>query len=155
MSFLNIDQVDTKGVEFSYNQQNVFLSKLDVRYNISYTDATIARNEGAKETEGNHFPRIPQWQNNLMLIHHTLHNLDLSSTVRYISDSYNRIDNTDEEDNVFGSIDAYTLIGLKANWQVNQNAKLGLGIDNITDENVFAYHPYPSRTVFLEGGYQF
>jgi iron complex outermembrane receptor protein len=153
--FLNVDQVDTKGIEFSYNQQSFILSDLDIRYNISYTDASIAKNTGAQETEGKHFPRIPQWQNNLMLIHHTLYNLNLSANVRYISDSYNRLDNSDKEDNVFGAIDAYTLVGAKANWQVNEQAKLGLGIDNITNEEVYAYHPYPSRTVFLEGGYQF
>ncbi|MBL4799290.1 MAG: TonB-dependent receptor [Oleispira sp.] len=153
--FLNIDQVNTKGIEFSYNQQGFAFADLDVRYNISYTDATIAKNSGAQETEGKHFPRIPQWQNNLMLIHHTLYNLNLTTTLHYISDSYNSLDNSDKEDNVFGAIDAYTLVGAKANWQVNDQAKLGLGIDNITNEEVYAYHPYPSRTVFLEGGYQF
>lgn len=153
--FLNVDQVDTKGIEFSYNQQAFMLSDLDVRYNISYTDATIAKNTGAEDTVGNYFPRIPQWQNNLMLIHHTLHNLNLSTNIRFISDSYNSLDNSDKEDNVFGAIDAYTLIGAKASWQVNDQANLGLGIDNLTNEEVYAYHPYASRTVFLEGGYQF
>jgi iron complex outermembrane receptor protein len=90
-----------------------------------------------------------------MLVHHTLHNLNLSTNIRYISDSYDSLDNSDEEDNVFGAIDAYTLIGAKANWQVNEHAKLGLGIDNLTNEEVYAYHPYASRTVYLEGGYQF
>ncbi|MBA35054.1 MAG: TonB-dependent receptor [Oleispira sp.] len=153
--FLNVDQVDTKGIEFSYNQQAFLLSDLDVRYNISYTDVVIAKNAGASDTEGNQFPRIPQWQNNLMLVHHTLHNLNLSTNIRYISDSYNSLDNSDEEDNVFGAIDAYTLIGAKANWQVNEQARLALGIDNITNEEVYVYHPYPSRTLYLEGGYQF
>lgn len=153
--FLNIDQVDTQGIEFSYNQQGFVFSDLDIRYNVSYTDAAIAKNSGAKDTEGKNFPRIPQWQNNIMLIHHTLYNLDLSTNVRYISDSYNSLDNSDKEDNVYGSIDAYTLVSAKASWQVNDQAKLGLGIDNITNEQVYVYHPYASRTVFLEGGYQF
>jgi iron complex outermembrane receptor protein len=128
---------------------------LDARYNISYTDATITRNSGAEETEGKHFPRIPQWQNNLMLIHHTLYNLNLSTNIRYISDSYNSLDNSDEEDNVFGAIDAYTLVGAKASWQVNDQAKLGLGIDNLTNEEVYAYHPYSSRTVFWKADINF
>lgn len=154
-TFLNVDQVNTKGAEFSYNQRKFLIDSLDVRYNLSYIDATIARNDGAPETEGKYFPRIPEWKNNLIITHHTTQNLDLSANIRYASDAYNSLDNSDKEDNVFGAIDAFTFVNLKANWQVNKQARLGLGIDNLTNEEVYVYHPYPSRTVFLEGGYSF
>jgi iron complex outermembrane receptor protein len=154
-TFLNVDRVHTKGAELSYNQRQFLIDSLDLRYNISYIDATIARNDGAPETEGKYFPRIPEWKNNLTLTHHTTQNLDLSVNVRHASDAFNTLDNSDKEDNVFGSIDAFTFVNLKANYKVNKQAHIGLGVDNLTDEEVYVHHPYPRRTLFLEGGYTF
>ena len=154
-TFLNVEQVNTKGAELTYDIHGLFHPSIDMIFNTSYTDARIARNSYTPESEGKQFPRIPEWQNNLIVTWHALPQVDLNSHVRRVSNSYNTLDNSDTESNVFGAIDAYTFVDLKANWQVTHQAKLALGIDNLLDEEAYVHHPYPGRTVILEGGYRF
>ena len=51
---------------------------------------------------------------------------------------------------MFGAHDAYTQIGLKTNYRLDNGVRLSLGVDNLTDEVTFVHHPWPGRTVYME-----
>jgi iron complex outermembrane receptor protein len=42
-------------------------------------------------------------------------------------------------------------VNAKANWQVNTQTRIAVGIDNLFDELAYVAHPWPSRTLFVEG----
>ncbi|MFK8049861.1 MAG: TonB-dependent receptor [Halioglobus sp.] len=149
-TFLAVDEVETKGAEFIYNQQALFGTKLLMRFNTSYTDATISENRPNPEIEGNEMPRIPEWRANLILNYPVSETVDLSTSFRYASDTFGDLDNGDSEGEVYGAIDDYFFVNLKSNWAVNENINLSLGVDNVFDELAYVAHPWPSRTYFLE-----
>jgi len=154
-TFLAMDEVETSGVEFVYNQQQVLGSMFNVRFNATYTDATITKNAVNPEIEGNDMPRVPDWRANLIVAYPITDSFDINASFRYASDAYGDLDNGDTQDEVYGAIDSYFFVGAKANWQVADNANVSLGVDNLFDELAYVAHPWPSRTLFLEAQLSF
>ncbi len=154
-TFLSVDEVETSGAEFILQQTRVFDSNLDVRFNVTYTESEVKKNSRNPSTEGNDFPRMPDWRSNLLLTYHVNSMWDVSTGVRYAANSYGRLDNTDDKDNVYGAQDSYTFVDLKANFRPTQDSRIGVGIDNVTNEEAFVAHPWPQRSVYLEGSIDF
>lgn len=158
-AFIPINEVEVKGVEFIINKQNALIDSLDLRFNLSWTEAIIIDNSTAEASDiepsedksltGNTYPRMPEWRMNLLASYHISNTWDVSSNLQYASDSYGRIDNNDNTDNVYGAQDAYTRIGLKTSYQFDNQWNIGLGIDNLTNEIAYVAHPWPGRTVYL------
>lgn len=147
-TFVPIDEVETKGIEFIVNRRNMFIQNLDTRFNVAYTDSTIVKNTPDPSLEGNRFPRMPKWRANLLTTYHITPQWDIGMNWQYTSDSYGRLDNSDMINNVYGAQDSYNRIGLKSTYFVNQHYSVGLGIDNLTNEIDYVAHPWPGRTLY-------
>lgn len=154
-TMLPIDEVTTAGAEFIIQQDSVFGSNVDARFNINYVDSRVTKHNANPDMEGNVFPRMPKWRTNLLLTYHINDPWNASVGARYASDSYGRLDNTDDVDNVFGGQDSYLFIDLKTTYKITKAGKLSFGIDNVTDETAFVYHPWPQRTVYIQGDFTF
>ncbi|WP_430460255.1 TonB-dependent receptor [Thalassolituus sp. LLYu03] len=154
-SFLNIPSVSTRGADISLFKNGLLTERLDARLNMTAIRARIDDNPALADSEGKDVPRIPRWSQNLTLTWHQTTAVAMSTSVRHISNSFNELDNSDHESNVFSAIDAYTFIDAKIRWQINRAAFTALGVDNLTNEIAYVHHPYPQRTVFIEGGYRF
>ncbi len=152
-TFIPVDEVQTTGIEFIVNARNFLIDALDIRYNVAYTDAEIIKNSADPAIEGNRYPRMPKWRSNLLATYHLSNAWDVGGTVQYASDSYGRLDNTDEENNVIGAQDRFLRLGLKTTYQVSRNASIALGVDNLTNEVAYVHHPWPGRTVYLTASY--
>ena len=150
-TFLPVTEVQTRGLELIANHQDVLFPGLDLRFNLAYTHADIVSNLTDPSIEGNRFPRMPEWRANLLLNYRLRPGLDVGAGIRYASNSFGRLDNRDRESEVFGAQDGYMFVNLKANWQVSANTQLGLGVDNLFNEVAYVTHPWPARTLFLEG----
>jgi len=154
-TFIPVDELRTSGIEFIANAQDMFLPNLDLRFNTVYTDSEVVKNAPNPSIEGNVYPRMPQWRSNLLATYHLSSAWDIGANLQYASDSFGRIDNTDDEDNVYGAQDGYTRVGLKSTYRINDGMSLGLGIDNLTDEVAFVAHPWPGRTFYANFSYDF
>jgi len=152
-TFVPVDEVDTTGVEFVANVYGVMVDDLDIRFNVAYTDSEITENDTDTSIVGKQFPRMPEWRSNLLATYHLTDRWDAGINLQYADKSFGRLDNTDTEENVYGAQDGYTRVGFKTNVGLNENAKIGLGIDNITDEISYVAHPWPGRTVYLDFSY--
>lgn len=152
-TFVPIDEVETKGIEFIANQYDMFFENFDLRFNLTWTDSKIVKNDPDPSIEGNVYPRMPEWRANLLSTYHVNDRWDISANLQYASDSFGRNDNTDTEDNVYGAQDGYTRTGLKTSYKVTEQFKLGAGIDNLSNEIDYVAHPWPGRTVYLNFSY--
>ncbi|MCR6653873.1 MAG: TonB-dependent receptor [Cellvibrionaceae bacterium] len=147
-TFFPIDEVETRGAELIINAQDV-LDDLDIRFNIAYTRSEIIKNAANPALVGKTSPRMPQWRSNLLATYHLTADWDIGGSLQYASDSYDRADNLDAHDQVYGAQDAYTRLGLKTNYRVNDQWKLSAGVDNLTDELSYVAHPWPRRTFYF------
>ncbi|OUR89487.1 TonB-dependent receptor [Gammaproteobacteria bacterium 42_54_T18] len=152
-TFIPIDEVNTSGIEFIANIMGVFNPQLDMRFNLTYVDSEITKNDPDPELEDNQFPRTPHWRSNLLATYHINTQWNVGGSVQYASNSFGRLDNTDKEDNVYGAQDAYTRLGLKTAYAINKNTNVSLGVDNLTNEISYVAHPWPGRTYYLNMSY--
>ncbi len=151
-TFVPLDETQATGLEFIVNQYDIF-DHLDIRFNLTYTEAEIIENQANPEWEGNEFPRIPKWRSNLLALYNITDQWNLGVNAQYASDVYGRIQNDDTIDNVYGAQDSYTRIGLKSRYQFNQHVQASVGIDNITNEIAYVAHPWPGRTLYFNLSY--
>ncbi len=149
-TFLPIDEVTTKGIEYIVQRERLFDGNLDARFNLTWLDSKITKNDSNPSIVGNQMSRIPEWRANLFLTYHVNKDWDASGGVRYVSDSYSRLDNTDNASNVYGAVDGYLFVDLKTSYQISKTGKIAFGIDNVTDKSAFVAHPWPQRTYYFE-----
>ena len=152
-TFVPLGEVETHGVEFIANKYNMFINKLDIRFNLTYTDSEIVSNSVNPSIEGNDFPRMPDWRGNVLATYHLSSRWDVGGSLQYASDSFGRTDNTDTEDNVMGGQDGFTRVGLKTTHSVDEHFKVSVGVDNLTNESSYVAHPWPKRSLYLNFSY--
>ncbi len=152
---LPTDEVTTAGAEFIFQHDNIANTGVRIRYNLSYIDAEITENALNPDIIGNEFPRLPRWRSNVIFGYDINPKVDVSLSARFASNSFARLDNLDIAENVFGAQDEYLFVGVKVNWQVSDSTRISAGIENITNEEAFVFHPWPLRTFYLEARYVF
>lgn len=154
-TFLPVDEVTTTGLEFVLQQYGVAASDLDLRFNAALTDSEITHNSADPSVEGKVFPRMPRLRAGMLATYHVDAQWDSSVGLRYASNSYGQLDNSDTESQVYGAQDSFLFIDLKANYQINDDAKIAFGVDNVTDEVAFVAHPWSQRTFHVQGSIDF
>lgn len=154
-TFLPVDEIQTDGIEFIANGNDMLVDNLDIRFNIVYTDSEIIKNAPDPSIEGNAYPRMPEWRGNLLATYRLNSSWDIGANFQYASDSFGRTDNADREDQVYGAQDGYKRIGLKSTYRLANGIALGVGIDNLTDEVSYVAHPWPGRTYYANFSYDF
>ncbi len=148
-TFVPVDEVRTQGAEFIMNTSGLFMDNLDLRFNVSYTEAQIMRNRVAPQLEGNMYPRMPKWRGNLLMTWHLSESWTAGLNYQYASDSYGLLDNSDRQNRVYGAQDAYSRIGLKTDYRFSNGLTVGAGIDNISNRVDWVAHPWPGRTAYV------
>lgn len=154
-TFIPVDEIDTRGVEFIANVDDVLINNLSARFNLVNTKSEIVKNRADTSIEGNTYPRMPEWRGNLLLTYYINSNWNAGVNYQYASDSFGRNDNLDRENGVYGAQDGFSRVGLKTDYNFTNGLKLGLGIDNLTDEVAYVAHPWPGRTVFANVSFDF
>jgi iron complex outermembrane receptor protein len=154
-TFIPVDEIETMGIEFIANVDDLLIDNLDLRFNLVNTHSEIVRNRPDPSIEGNVYPRMPEWRGNLLLTYHLSSNWNAGINYQYASDSFGRTDNLDRENNVFGAQDGFSRVGLKTDYNFANGLRLGVGVDNLTDEVAYVAHPWPGRTFFANVSFDF
>jgi iron complex outermembrane recepter protein len=152
-TFVPIDQVDTLGTEFIVNVSGLLNDRLDVRFNVTYTDNEIVENRVDPGIKGNVYPRMPTWRGNLMATYRINSQLDIGLNHQYADSSFGRNDNRDLERGVFGAQDGYSRTGIKGNYRLQNGFTFSAGVDNIANDIDYVAHPWPGRTLYLNVSY--
>nr|WP_042260781.1 TonB-dependent receptor [Paraburkholderia heleia] len=149
-NFQNIGKVRSRGVETSYQGEDVILRGLDLAASVAYTQSKILENAQNPASVGKDFYRIPLWRANLVATWRFDARSALTLAARYSGRQYNTLTNTDTNPNVFGGTSTYTVADVKYTFRPTKKSEIGVGIDNLFDARYFVYHPYPGRTYYLE-----
>jgi iron complex outermembrane recepter protein len=149
-TFLPIDEEAVNGIELIANWSGLLGGKVDIRSNLSFTDAEIEKNDANRAIEGNRFPRMPERRGNLLVTYHWTDKLETTAGLRYASDSFGRLDNADRADRAFGGQDSYHFVNLAANYRLSETARVSFGMDNATGEEAYVFHPCPDRSAYVE-----
>jgi iron complex outermembrane receptor protein len=149
-SFQNIDKVRSRGIETSYQGQDVGVAGLDLIASLAYTQSRILANSQNPASVGKYFYRIPLWRANVVATYRFGDQASLTGGVRYSGRQYNTLTNQDSNPDVFGGTSSYTVVDTKFTYKLNRYSEVSVGVDNLFDSRYFVYHPYPGRTLYVE-----
>lgn len=152
-SYKNVDLTRQYGLELIAEARDVGLPGLDVDANAAWIDSVTLRNDAAPTAEGVQFPRIPRWRINGNLRYRVAAPVLISIGVRYASRP-----NTDlfglQRGDTYGYTSELFALDARVSWDVTQQLKVSAGVDNITNDRAWVYHPYPQRSFLLEAGWK-
>ncbi|MGH8113361.1 MAG: TonB-dependent receptor [Rhodanobacteraceae bacterium] len=156
----NVDRVRDRGIELVATRHNAFVPRLTLSNSITYVDSRIMSDptfESATGTQaaGKHVPYVPMWRDTLRATYHASARVAVTFAARYQSKIYSTLDNTDTVEHVFGTFDPFLTMDLHAHLRLNDLVDLDVGIDNLTNQKYFEYHPFPMRTLVVEGHVHF
>jgi iron complex outermembrane receptor protein len=152
-TFKNIDVTRQWGIEAIAETKDWPIQGMAIEGNVAYIDSKTIRNVSNPLAEGVQFPRIPRWRINANLRYDLTKQLQASLGMRYASRP-----NTDlfglQRGDTFGFTSELFALDARLNCNVNDRFRISAGVDNITDDRAWVFHPYPQRTFLLEAGWR-
>lgn len=151
-----IDKTETIGLEFAYQQDNIFGLPLGLNLNGTWLNKEVKEDSNRPDIVGNEWVRIPRWRANGTLTYHTTANWDNNVAFQFRSKQHNSEANNDDFGKVYGGSSEFLLVNFKSSFKMavgnDMTAKFSVGVDNILNEKYYDAHPYPQRTYFATIG---
>lgn len=150
-NFKNIDVTRQYGFELIAETRDWLVDGLDVDGNAAWIDAVTVRNPSDPASEGVQFPRIPRWRLNGNLRYRVTPKLQGVIGVRYASRPNTDIDGYYRGDD-YGYTSELFALDLRTNYDVTDRLRFSAGVNNLTNDRAWVFHPYPQRTFLIEAG---
>lgn len=150
----NVGHIVTKGLEAVAHAQSLWLPRLDLAASVTWADSAIVQNQGfvavAGDTLGKQQPNIPKWRATALVAYRWSPEWSSTVAVRYSGKQFNTLNNADFNGNVYMGVSPFTTVDLRTRWQITPQLAAALGIDNLTNQTYWNFHPYPQRTYTAE-----
>ena len=150
--FRNIDLTRQVGAELIVETRDWPTEGLDIDANAAWIDAETVRNRADPASEGVQFPRIPRWRLNANLRYRIDRATDFALGVRYASRPNSDIDGLLRGD-TYGYVSELLQLDAKITHRIHANFRISAGINNLTNDKAWVFHPYPQRTFLIETGW--
>jgi iron complex outermembrane receptor protein len=151
----NVGKVRNRGVEFAAQKTDLGMQGFDLSGSVTFVDSTILADDTFVSTAGTsavgkHVPNVPQWRATAVATYRPSQAWSLTLAGRYSGKQYSTLDNTDNTPHVFGAFDKFLVFDARAHYRFNNHLSGAIGIDNLTNEKYFLFHPFPQRTVVAD-----
>ncbi|WP_338068489.1 MULTISPECIES: TonB-dependent receptor [Dyella] len=145
----NVDKVRMRGIEGELVLRDVWIDGLDLQASAAFNNAKTLNDRQYPLANGKWFPRIPKVRATLVTDYRFAPDWNASLAVRHSGRQYGTLDNSDYV-NTYGAVSAFTVADAKVRWNFAHQWTASVGVDNLTNEHYWVYHPYAGRTWFGE-----
>lgn len=145
----NVDKLRARGAEVSYVAPNV-LRGLDLTGSVTYVHSRVLENSLNPASVGKWMVRVPDWRASMFAVYRIDDQWTTSLGYKYSGRQYNNPDNSDQWPDTYGGNSKFSTFDAKVSYRFAKMATASLGVDNLTNEKYFAFHPYPQRTIHGE-----
>lgn len=146
----NVDKVRARGIETAYQAQNVLLRGLDLGGSVTYVNSRVLENHLSPDTVGKRMIRLPDWRATLTAAYHFDERWTGFAGLKYSGLQYNNPDNSDTSPDTYGGNSKFLTVDAKLSYRIAKQVSAAIGVDNLTNEKYFVFHPYPQRTYHAE-----
>ena len=120
----------------------------------TYTDSTIRENTGFVNTPGDTLgkrqPNIPRWRATVLATYRWSQQWSSTVAVRHSGQQFNTLNNSDTNGYAYMGVSPFTTVDVRARWQIDPRWTAAFGIDNLTRQTYWNFHPYPQRSYTAE-----
>jgi iron complex outermembrane receptor protein len=148
----NVGEVRNRGIEIAGQRDDILVHGFGLSGSLTYVDSEILSDAGFVSTTGTtavgkRAPNVPEWRATLVATYKPTDDLSFSVASRYSSRAFSTVDNTDAANNVFGGFGQFFVVDVRAQYKIMKGVEASLGIDNLTNDKYYLFHPFPQRTV--------
>jgi iron complex outermembrane receptor protein len=148
-SVQNIDRMRSRGIEGEIGLTDLWIAGLDLQASMALNNAKTLEDRQYPLANGKYFPRIPKVRASVFVDYRFAPQWDASLGIRHSGRQYGSLDNSDYV-NSYGAVSSFTVADAKLRWKFAHEWTASLGVDNLTNEHYWVYHPYAGRTWFGE-----
>nr|WP_145552495.1 TonB-dependent receptor [Variovorax boronicumulans] len=142
----NVDKVRTVGVELAANASDVALRGLDLGGSLTFANSKTVANAANPASVGKWQPRVPRWRATALATWRADDRWSATLAARYSGRQYSNLDNSDTNPFTYFGASRYLTLDLRLRWQIDRQWSAAFGIDNLNNQQFWAFHPYPQRT---------
>ena len=142
----NIPRVRTSGVELAFERRGLILPKLDVSGSVTLARPKVVENPVFAAAEGKDIPQVPRRRATLVATWHESDSTSLTLAGRYSSRSFGTIDNSDIVAHAYQGFEGYLVADARANFRIGEHWNAAFGVENLTNQKYYLFHPFPQRT---------
>jgi iron complex outermembrane receptor protein len=150
----NIGRIQTQGLEFAFNGNDVLAKGLDLSGSVTYADSVIKENVGfvavAGDTIGKRQPNIPKWRATALASYRFDARWTAAFGARYSGPQYRTLNNADVNGYTYMGVSKYFTTDVRLRYQINRQWSAAVGIDNLNNYQYWNFHPYPQRSYSAE-----
>jgi iron complex outermembrane recepter protein len=167
-TYQNVPKTQFNGIEAALAIKDFIYPGVDVNASVTYVGSEILSDPEFRgvypntsiidpylTTNGKNYPLIPRWRAKLLVAYHPTEQWSISGAVRYASNPYNTLDNTDFLHDTYASISGYLLFDARATYRIDKSWSVAAGVNNIGSYHQYDFHPFAQRTYFGELHYDF
>jgi iron complex outermembrane receptor protein len=137
------------GIELIAEARDVGVEGLDIDANLSWMDARTLRNASAPAAEGKMFPRIPEWRSNGSIRYRVSDAARASLGWRYATRPNSDLFGL-SRGGAYGFQTEYFTLDGRFTLAISPRAELGVGVDNLLNDQAYVSHPLPQRTFVVD-----
>ena len=159
-TFVNIEEVETQGVELAIGTEGLFLEPLDLSFSVAYNDTEIEKlgvnlvdraRQSIEGIEGNELPRVPEWRLSMLTNYRITDAWQASIGMRYADGSFDDLENSEDNHDTYEGISSLFVWDFKTSYTFyDLGLELAFGIDNFTDDEYYMHHPFPRRSFYFD-----
>ncbi|HEY6126444.1 MAG TPA: TonB-dependent receptor, partial [Steroidobacteraceae bacterium] len=146
----NVDHVRTRGIELAYQANDVFMSGLDLSGSVTYAHSRTVENANFPASVGKWQPRVPEWRANALANYRFGERWSATLGGRYSGRQYNTLDNSDPNAFSFTGTSSFLVFDARVRCRIGERWIASVGVDNLGNEEYWAFHPYTQRTISAE-----
>jgi len=150
----NVDRIQTRGLEGAFTVQGLGRAGLDLTGSMTYADSVIKANQGfvavAGDTFGKMQPNIPKWRATLLAGYRWNAAWTSSVAVRYSGQQFRTLNNADVNGYAYMGVSPFTTMDVRTRWQITPKLVAAFGIDNLSNDKYWNFHPYHQRSYTAE-----
>ena len=158
----NINQVRTTGLELAASLAQHWtaplLKGLRLQGSLTYADSKIVANSGyllvPGDTVGKWQPRVPRWRASALATWQATPAFSVAYGVRFSGQQYSTLDNGDPNSFAYTGASPYLISDVRLRYQLNRQWSAALGLDNMSNQQVWNFHPYAQRSANAELAFQ-
>ncbi|MCC3245553.1 TonB-dependent receptor [Methylocystis sp. WRRC1] len=163
----NVQRIRNSGVEVALQKDNVIFKGLEVLGSATWLNARIISNPTwapnpanfefpwCTSVAGKTVPNVPDWRGTLALTYRPDDHWAFTLAARYQGRMWRTMANNDRAYGIYQSFDPFFVVDTKIHYKYNDRFSFDFGVDNIGNYKYFLFHPFPQRTFYLAGKYEF
>jgi iron complex outermembrane receptor protein len=150
----NVGRVRTTGLELAFERRGLVVPKLDVSGSVTLARPRVVENRAFPAAEGKDIPQVPRRRATLVMTWHATEAASLTLAGRYSSRSFGTIDNSDIVTHTYQGFAGFLVADARANLRIGKHWNAAFGVENLTNEKYYLFHPFPQRSFTSELTYR-